>query len=340
MSRDRAELCRETRHHPGHCLSGTRSSGPPGAERSSGAASLRGTSGWGRTRVTSIFRSCLRYVTSLTKRLRIRRRNSSGPLSSAALSSGAACLSLDTEVRRLCSSGSRFIRLSSSRTRLSFSDSRSMASLMSAGSIPWRRPSSFASFSSWSSLSLRSSWVRPFRPAFCRLRKAACSCRSIMVALRGSRSSEHTTSHDELHEPVIAKPGPAPLALPEDDHLPALAESLRRAHSVAAAEDESSSAADRRTGRLGTDASNLAPVFSASATPAPIPPSAPGLHGKGPRTTPTPTPGSRGSRRSSGACDSRPGSPCTWGCPGDPRSSRHSSSALGPRGCLERSDRR
>jgi hypothetical protein len=34
--------------------------------------------------VTSIFRSSLRYVTSLTKRLRIRRRNSSGPLSSAA----------------------------------------------------------------------------------------------------------------------------------------------------------------------------------------------------------------------------------------------------------------
>jgi hypothetical protein len=45
--------------------------------------------------------------------------------------------------------------------------------------------------------------------------------------------------HDELHEPVIAKPGPALLALPEDDHIPALADALRRAHSVAAAEDES-----------------------------------------------------------------------------------------------------
>src|SRR6266542_4219336 len=44
--------------------------------------------------------------------------------------------------------------------------------------------------------------------------------------------------HDELHESVVAEPGPALLALPQDDYLPALAEPLRRAHPVAAAENE------------------------------------------------------------------------------------------------------
>ncbi|HYT79577.1 MAG TPA: hypothetical protein VEQ37_10045 [Actinomycetota bacterium] len=44
--------------------------------------------------------------------------------------------------------------------------------------------------------------------------------------------------NDEFHEPVVAEPGAALLALPQDDNLPALAKALRRAHPVAAAENE------------------------------------------------------------------------------------------------------
>src|SRR6266542_6504373 len=43
--------------------------------------------------------------------------------------------------------------------------------------------------------------------------------------------------HHELHEAVVPEPGPALLALPQDDHLPALAETLRRAHPATTTEN-------------------------------------------------------------------------------------------------------
>jgi hypothetical protein len=140
-----------------------------------------------------MFRFSLRYVTLLTRRVRIRRRRSSGLPSRAAVRSvppPSTFLWSRAEFAHLASGLSgRVPRVGGSpppRAGDGVPDERRVDAVTD--------PSSLASFSSWSSASLRSSRVGPFRLAFCRSLNASLNRRSSVAALRGSGSSEHTTS--------------------------------------------------------------------------------------------------------------------------------------------------